>query len=580
MFLKRMRLWLDETHNPQFELLRHFLFQQQVHDFRASDQLRRLIVTVLAALGFAGPLIVCLYRPKYAYLQGASTPDLYVSSVHADRLFFVSLSMITAGFITAIQWQNLFPSRQDYLILKPMPIRLFQVFLARFMASFGIVAVVVVDLNLLTSIFFPALTSGRWQFPPFGMRYLFAHGIATVSAGLFVFFAMAVVQGACLSLLSPRAFDRFSVSIQAVSVITVLTSVPYVFDMPNWYRMMDAHPYWISFFPPAWFLGFYERMLGTTDVYFLRLSETAVWALAISLVLAFVTYYVSYRGHATRILEQSSQKRSGESSRLAAVVRPFIDKLVKNSNERAVFDFAIHTLRRSRNHKLLVGLAIGIALVLGLQGAGPLLISKLHSGESWRAWQLGSILAVPLVIGAVVVTALCYIFQIPSEVRANWIFRIAEGSGRRELLNAVETVLILCGVVPVILATLPIEALVFGWILAFAHAALAAVLLLLLIEARLYEWHKLPFTCSYMPGRRNFWQIMGIYLFLFGLLIPTITYFEARFLRPFLLLGIAATLTVVYFGLRSPRQAQWKVVPLLFDELDEPLITSTHLNRE
>jgi hypothetical protein len=106
------------------------------------------------------------------------------------------------------------------------------------------------------------------------------------------------------------------------------------------------------------------------------------------------------------------------------------------------------------------------------------------------------------------------------------------------------------------------------------------VLLLLLIEVRLYEWHKIPFTCSYLPGRRNLWQSLGIYLLLFAALMPTITYFEARLLHPFDLLGSAAALSVVYFFLRSARRARWRVVPLLFDESDEPLIGAMRLNRE
>jgi len=96
----------------------------------------------------------------------------------------------------------------------------------------------------------------------------------------------------------------------------------------------------------------------------------------------------------------------------------------------------------------------------------------------------------------------------------------------------------------------------------------------------LYEWHKIPFTCSYVAGRRNFWQTLGIYLLLFGALIPTITYFEALVLRSLVLLAAAFACGFVYFLLRSARLIQWKVVPLLFDESEEPLIRSMRLNRE
>jgi hypothetical protein len=82
--------------------------------------------------------------------------------------------------------------------------------------------------------------------------------------------------------------------------------------------------------------------------------------------------------------------------------------------------------------------------------------------------------------------------------------------------------------------------------------------------------------CFFTP---NLWQTMGSYLLFFAAVLPTITYLEAR-LRPFALLAITAVLSVVYFPLRSARRTRWRMVPLLFDELDEPLIAAVRLNRE
>jgi hypothetical protein len=157
---------------------------------------------------------------------------------------------------------------------------------------------------------------------------------------------------------------------------------------------------------------------------------------------------------------------------------------------------------------------------------------------------------------------------------------MAEGTARRDLLASVESLLVICGVVPVLLLTAPLEVFALGGVLAFAHLQVVAVLLLLFIEARLADWHKVPFTCSYVPGRRNFWQIMGVYLLLFAILIPTVTWFESRFLRPLILLVSAAVLSVIYFSFRSTRQKQWAMVPLLFDETDEPLIGGVRLTPE
>jgi hypothetical protein len=576
---RKFRSWLAETHGPQFELARHFLSEQLANDLISSDQVRRLVITVLAALACVGPLIVRLYRAKYTYLQGLDTGDLYLVAVRADRLFFISISMVVAGLVTVIQSQGLFPSRQDYLALKPLPVRLYQVFVARFLSSFASVVVVIIDLNLAASVLFPLLTSGHWQSPSFGIRYVLAHAIATVCAGLFAFFAIGALQGAIMNILPPRMFERFSVLIQALLAIAFLTTVPYVLDIPNWYVALAARPHWMLFFPPAWFLGLYETLLRAQDSYFLRLSETAVMGTAAALFLTLMTYFLCYRRLASRVLEQALPESSGPSlieRSAAALLRIF----VKSPPEQATFVFAIQTLRRSRQHKFVTGFCVALALVLALPAVIPSSVAHFRFGESWNVWELESVLAVPLVIGAVLISALCYVFQLPSEARASWVFRLVEGTARRDLLASVESLLIVCGLVPVLLLTASLEVFALGWALAFAHLELVAVLMLLLIEARLAEWHKVPFTCSYVPGRRNFWQTMGIYLLLFAILIPTITFFESHLLRPLVLLAITAALSVLYYSLRSTRQTQWTMIPLSFDEADEPLLEGIRLTPE
>ncbi|HTA22287.1 MAG TPA: hypothetical protein VK763_02055 [Terriglobales bacterium] len=572
----KFRLWLAETHSPQFELVRHFLSEQLANDLVSSDQVRRLVITVLAVLGCVGPLIVRLYRPKYTYLQELDTGDLYLAAVRADRLFFISLSMIVAGLVTVIQWQSLFPSRQDYLALKPLPVRFYQIFAARFLSAFVILMVVIADLNLATSVLFPLLTSGRWQSPSFGIRYVLAHGVATFSAGLFAFFAVGVLQGVLMNILPTRMFERFSVLIQAVLAMTFLAVVPYVLDIPNWYATIAARPHWMTLFPPAWFLGLYETLLGAPDKYFVQLREIALMATTAAMFIALATYFLCYRRHASRVLEQALPKSSGASPVERSMAR-LLRIVLKPFPEQAVFVFAIQTLRRSRQHKFVIGFCFALALLLALPAVVPSSVAHFRSHESWSIGELEPILAAPLVMGAVLISALCYVFQLPSEARAAWVFRMAENAGRRDLLASVESLLVVCGIVPVLLLTAPLEVFALGWILAFAHLELVAVLLLLLIELRLIEWHKIPFTCSYVPGRRNFWQTMGIYLLLFAILIPTITFFEARLLRPLILLACSAALCVIYFFSRSARRTRWAIVPLLFDESDEPLVGGVRL---
>ncbi len=574
--LQRMRRWLWETHGAQFELVRHFLSQQLAYEFISFDQVRRFVITALTALGCLGPLIIRLYLPKYAQLQGLPSSDLYQAAVHADRLFFISLSMITVGIVSAFQWQKLFPGRVEYLTLKPLPVRLYQVFVARFVAAFVIFAIVVIDLNVPTSVLFPWITTGKWQRPSLGLQYVCAHAAATMGAGLFVFLAIVAIQGVCLTLLSSRVFERISVVTQAVLITLLVAAIPSVFDMPNWHRLIQAEPHWLIYFPPAWFLGLYERLLGTQDAFFLRLAHIATLSLWTTFAVASASYLISYRRHAIRTLEQARPKRGPGT--LSAVGSSLPEILISSSRERAVFSFVTRTLQRSRHHKFLLQLSMGLAVMLAVQSAGPIPVSNFRSARAWDPSQIESILALPLVTGSVLISALCYVFRLGADVPANWIFRMAESAARRELLDGAERVLIVWGVVPAILLALPIEVLAVGWMVALSHTVLAAVLVSLQIEARLRDWHQIPFTCSYLPGRRNIWRTVGLYLFLFAVVIPVITFFEAQFLQWFVLIGSVVPLTMLYVGLRSERKKQWMVVPLLFDEAEEPVISGIRLN--
>lgn len=79
-----------------------------------------------------------------------------------------------------------------------------------------------------------------------------------------------------MNLLPPRAFHRLSVLFQAVFARAFVAATPYVFDIPNRYEMIAARPRWMLLFPPAWFLGLYETLLGARDGYFSRLRDMAI----------------------------------------------------------------------------------------------------------------------------------------------------------------------------------------------------------------------------------------------------------------------------------------------------------------
>jgi len=566
--LRRLSSWLAETHGTQFELVRHFTMQQGMGDlFPAQEQIRRLIIGLLLVLASIGPMISYVYsdRGKYAYLHQLPTPFFYQTAVRADYLFFISLSMIVSGLIAVMQWNNLFPDRTDYLIFKPLPVRLLQVFIARFLSVFLMVALVLVGLNLLTSLSFPACSYGRWQFPKFGIQTIGAHVIVTMVGGLFAFFAVVALQGVLLNILSSRLFRFASLVIQITFATAFVASIPYVFNLPN-FAYGKSLPYWTRFFPPAWFIGVHEMLLGNTSKEFQDLGQTAMKCFSVTVLLGLLGYVVSYYRHASRALENN---RSGfRNSMVVRIGRNLAHKLFPDCHEFAAIAFMVKTIGRSRHHKLILWFAIGAAWMLMIYLAGPVFINH-HAGSVWQVWQLQPIVAMPLILGTAAIFSLCYLFQLPIEWKANWIFRMAESSHRRELVNGVESVLILGGLLPALSVTFPFEIWSLGWPLALGNTWVVAAVLLLLIEFKLSAWNKIPFTCSYIPGKLNMWALVGKYLFLFAILIPAISWIDAYMLSTLALFVSAMVLSIAYWHVRNKRQERWGVYPLFFAEHEE-----------
>ena len=167
----------------------------------------------------------------------------------------------------------------------------------------------------------------------------------------------------------------------------------------------------------------------------------------------------------------------------------------------AVRTFTLVTLRRSVLHQ-------GILVALSAAGAG--LVTNSLIGAGVAGWLVGdarasralltSVLWAPFALMFVASLAVRLALAVPIDQRANWVFRITESDGARveQLDAAVHTVRRLGVVVPLLLMA-PLE----GWCWAGAIGASAVALLCgwLLVEILMRHWARIPFTCSYIPGK-------------------------------------------------------------------------------
>ena len=240
--LGRIRAWLDETHRVQFELLRHFLTRFFDSEFSGDGEWQKVAAGILAALLSIGIVAVKTYMERYDRMQAAGLSAAQIlREMRADQLSFIALAMAATALLTTLQWQSLFPSLRDCLVLAGLPVKPRQIFFAKAGALLLAFAAFVLAVNVVPAGLFGFVTSGR---APAAANFA-----ATAGGCVFVFFTLLSIQGILLNLLPPRWFERVSLLLQAGIFMATLGCVPLLGRQP------DA-----AWWPPTWFV-----MVGHTD---------------------------------------------------------------------------------------------------------------------------------------------------------------------------------------------------------------------------------------------------------------------------------------------------------------------------
>jgi hypothetical protein len=231
--------------------------------------------------------------------------------------------------------------------------------------------------------------------------------------------------------------------------------------------------------------------------------------------------------------------------------------------------FTTATFRRSGLHQVVFGAisAGGVALtinsLLGAQTGWWL------GGDAVPSPRLvGSLLSMPLVLMLVGVAAVRSALLLPLDVRANWVFRLTEDAAtRRHQLVAVERALLRLGVAPYLALAFLLQVFVLGLADAVLAVMLTTLLGLLLIEAVVRNWRRIPFTCTYIPGKRQLVHTVLLTLTIFTAFVSIgsgLIYASLRHpLRFVILLG---ALLAAFAWMRRTRLASWGRTPLEFED--------------
>ncbi len=490
-------------------LARHFfgrLFDNEI--VSQTGDMRTNVVQVLGFLAVPGMFVSFYMLPQRVRFD---QPFLRGWLLIGDDYFFVLYSMVVMGFVMVFEWDALFPDRKDYLILTPLPLRPGAIFAGKLVSLVVFLAVFLIDTNLLCTLLAPLISGGPGS-PAAIVRIAAAHAIAVTAGGAFVALALAAVQGLLINVLPGRAFRRISPWVQMILMgllITVLFLTPLVSASIR--PLVEQRSPLLRYFPPFWFLAWYLDMMPghPAGPVFHALAPLARNALALAAAAFAVTYLAGYRRHARRVMESLESGFEGP-GRLRTRFDRLVNRwLLPHPLERATFHFISNTILRHPRHRLFLATYAGIACALAL----PAIVEiGTRPGAPLVSMTSAGLLAIPLTLSFFAVSGLRAAFNFPAELRANWIFQVCESEERVPHIRAARKWIAVMGIVPLFALLAPFEFAFRGWRLALIHLSFALLLALLLLNLLLVWFRKIPFTCSYFPGKTSMAAMAFLYL--------------------------------------------------------------------
>jgi hypothetical protein len=496
-----------------FLLTRHFLRQFLENDLVSPDGDRSQTLAVVTATIVSLTLFLSVVMSA-SYLGPMLSPGVVAVSALDDRFFYLALGMIATALVAASQWDALSMDARDAAILEPLPVPTSVVRRAKLSAVAILGTGAAVAVNVCPSIIFPLLLV-------FTLRELrlielvgliVTHALVTMTASMFGYVVVAALRETMIAVLGWRWFTRVSPWTQGLLIVLLggsLLLLPPAADRIA-ERGFDG---WRAHTPPMWFLGAYESLVGglivdqprrwmpprvagwdqtATARYQARRAEfgplgrRAALAAAATLLVGATAYFWNARRVVPLGVAPSAARR--RRSRMFDALANRV--LIRRAPARAGFHFALAALWRSTSHRLTLACAAAVGFAMAV-----LALSSAEIGGEVTA----RLLAIqPLLYGALLV-GFRHAIRVPAELRASWGFQLAWRDERGAFVGGVKAAAIVALVFPSLLVVLPLFVLLLGPERALLHAALGLAGAVVLLEALMLGYDKVPFTCTYLP---------------------------------------------------------------------------------
>jgi len=483
---------------------------------------------------------------------------MYPVAAEETLIFF---TVLTVGLITVITWDATFPDRRDVLVLAPLPVKPRTLLAAKVTASGAVLALAVLALNGLPSLVLAMRLSASYGI----FRTFVAFWIATLALVLFLYGSVLTLQGFAALLLPRRIFLGVSALLQILAFAYFLCSFFMLPSIPVAVMALPIAHRIVACTPTYWFYALCVQWNGVLPASLAWVARRAWIALAVATVGAVASLLLCYVHTMRKTVEEPDLVPAG---RGAGWALRFGSPL-----RTAVILFSVRALTRSRQHRLAFAFYMSIVFAIGL-GTIKYGIAMRAPHPLTQDFLLNTILMMSFAV-----VGLRSVFSLPISLNANWVLRITQLRPTPEYTAATRMSLLLLAVVPTTIAS-AILAMTFRPLHEIAgHLVILLLVGCVLAEFCLVGFYKVPFTCSYLPGKSNVQFVFWAFLVLFVPLAMRFASLEQRALERLpQFLGMSSCLLAIVVALRVFNHWRARSAAIYFEELPAEVITTLRLS--
>jgi hypothetical protein len=472
----------------------------------------------------------------------------------------ISDILLVIGLCTILMWDTTFPDKRDVMVLSPLPIFPRTILMAKVAASATVLAIAVIALNCASSVgqsvVFGAPAGGLPRMALFFVAYWFT----MFAAAAFLYGAILTMQGLAALALPRRVFLRVSAILQLTAFAVFLGARFLQPSLATHADLIAPANHWLLVASPTfWFLALLNQLNGSLPADLLWLAHRAWICLAVSTAGAASSLLLCY---------VRTMKKTVEDPDLVPGTSGFqgIPRF-GSSLQNAIVVFCLRSIARSRQHRVALAFYWSVVFAIALSW-----IRREAFGPP-EPIAMGFVISSYLMMSFAVL-GLRGIFALPISLNANWMLRTTQLRPTHHYIAATRRALLVLGAAPIWTICAALSLHLRPRTQAAEHLAFLALLGGFLVELSLIRFDKVPFTCSYLPGKSNIQAVFWGFALILITLGPLIGGYELSTLNNplhYAITMLAAATAILALWIINRLHAQSAV--LYFEEQPPEVIT-------